>query len=82
MEPKLAENRTIHHNGRTVTVNGCGMYTVTENGKQIGEFVFSDGHNGLTAFSNSFGVDCYHGIGGIDTPLCFSIRSVVKHMLG
>lgn len=87
MEPQNAENRTIKHNGRTVKVDGCGLYTITENGKEIGEFVFSDGHNGLAGFSNSFGSDCYlplsmngKSLWG-SGPMCGSIRKMVCIML-
>ena len=83
MEPITATNRTIRHNGHIVTVNGNGLYTVTENGVQIGEIVFSNGHDGLKGFSNSFGVDCYMGIGAWANkiPICYSLRSAVCHAL-
>lgn len=78
--------RRVHHRGHVAYTK----YPWTSPGwevfvgeTKIGEFVFSDGHNGYAGYSNSFGVDCYRLIERCGEcawhtgPLYHSRRSVV-----
>lgn len=55
--------QTVNHNGYKAQVTQAdeyeGKYDVLVGDQKIGQFVFSDGHDGLAGYSNSCGIDCY-----------------------
>ena len=80
MKPVFARDMIVTHLDKTAVVNGNYVYTVTLNGKEIGQVAFSDGHHSERGFSNDYGVDCYTLI-SIDSPLFFSLESAVRYLI-
>jgi hypothetical protein len=84
-----SQTKTVRWHGYTATITpDAGQFTVYVNGAQIGTFAFSPGHDGLAAYSNSFGVDCFqctkmgssfHIAPGC--PMCYSKRSMARHII-
>ena len=78
----------VHHKGYIARVVAADFGLAVYVGSiKLGEFVFSDGHDGLAPFSNSFGIDCYQlteRLGKnawLSGPLYRSRRNIVKDLI-